>query len=93
MHTHTTQKKEKEGRGDTNTPRTAWLSAPATHPKSPSKVGARGEVGDRAVVVEAVEPLKRGHGAVQETRVCLDKDVTFKDPRGLLHKMIVLRDS
>ena len=64
MHTHTAQKKEKEGRGDTNTPRTAWLTAPATHPKPPSKVGARGEVGDRAVVVEAVESLERGHGAV-----------------------------
>ena len=71
----------------------AWLSAPATHPKPPSKVGARGEVGDRAVVVEAVEPLDRGHGAVQETRVCLDEDVAFKNPSGLLHKMIVLRDS
>ena len=45
------------------------------------------------MVVKAVESLERGHGAVQETRVCLNKDVTFKDLCRLLHKMIVLRDS
>ena len=56
-------------------------------PKATVKVAARGEVGDRAFAIEAVERAEereRGHSAVQEARVCLAKDVACKDARGLL---------
>jgi hypothetical protein len=56
-------------------------------PKATVKVAARGEVGDRAGAVEAVECAEegqRGYGAVEEARVRLAKGVACEDARGLL---------
>lgn len=56
-------------------------------PKAAVKVAARGEIGDGARAVEAVECAEegqRGDGAVEKARVRLAKGVACEDARGLL---------